>query len=182
MIIALVGLPGSGKGSVSSILEKKGFSKLRFGKITDIELKRRMLEINEDNEKKLREELRKTYGMSAYAQLLTPFIEEMLAIKKRDIVLDGMRSYEEYVLMKKRFGKDLKVVIISAPQTLRIRRLSKRIIRPLTEEEVKARDYDELNVLNERKTIKHSDYRIKNTGDLKSLSRKVDKMLIKINR
>ena len=186
MIIALVGLPGSGKGAVVKILEKKGFSKIRFGDITDIEIKKRGLEITEHNEKSLREELRKTYGMSAYAQLLLPLIDEKIASKTKGkgqkIVLDGLRSYEELILLKKQFGKDLKVVVIYAPQTLRIKRLSKRATRPLTEQEVKARDYNELTVLNVRKTMKHSEYRIKNIGDLRCLNRKVGKMLVKINQ
>lgn len=180
MIIALVGLPGSGKGTVAMLLEKRGFAKLRFGDITDIELKRRGLEINEHNEKSLREELRKNYGMSAYAQLLLPLIKEKIARKQHNIVLDGMRSYEEFVLLKNHFGKVLKVVMISAPQSLRIKRLGKRKIRPLTEQEVKSRDHNELNILNVRKTIKHADYRINNTGNLRSLSKKVEKTLAEI--
>ena len=48
-LVAIVGLPGSGKTEVAKILNKKGYSIVRFGDVTDVELKKQGLEINEEN-------------------------------------------------------------------------------------------------------------------------------------
>ena len=73
-VVAIVGMAGSGKSEVAKIFEEKGFSRIRFGDITDIEIKKRTLEINEANERHIRELLRKELGMAAYAILNQPII------------------------------------------------------------------------------------------------------------
>ncbi|MCR4393968.1 MAG: AAA family ATPase, partial [Dehalococcoidales bacterium] len=68
-VVAIVGMAGSGKSEVAKILESKGFIRVRFGDITDQEIKKRGLALNEDNERHIREILRKELGMAAYAIL-----------------------------------------------------------------------------------------------------------------
>ena len=71
-IFFIVGMTGSGKSEVSDELVKRGFGYLRFGQITIDKLKEKGLEINEVNEKAMREGLRKEYGMGAFATLNIP--------------------------------------------------------------------------------------------------------------
>ncbi len=97
-IIAITGRPGSGKTAVSRVLEKKGYSRVRFGDITDDEIKKRGLEFNEQNEEMVRDELRKTHGMEAYAKLSVPRIE-----KHEKVVIDGLYSYDEYDFLKGKY-------------------------------------------------------------------------------
>ena len=54
-IIAVTGLPGSGKSTVVDYLVQKGFHRVYFGQVTLDELKNRGLEVNEQNEKEVRE-------------------------------------------------------------------------------------------------------------------------------
>jgi len=58
-IVALVGMAGSGKSEVARYFEKNGYNRIRFGDITDIEVKKRGLPLNEANELIVREQLRK---------------------------------------------------------------------------------------------------------------------------
>ena len=46
-IIAVVGMAGSGKSEVARILEDNGFIRIRFGDITDEEVKRQGLPLTE---------------------------------------------------------------------------------------------------------------------------------------
>ena len=85
-IVALVGMAGSGKSEVARNFEKNGYVRIRFGDITDIEVKKRGLPLNEANERLIREQLRQEHGMAAYAKLNLPRIDETL--QKSNVVLD----------------------------------------------------------------------------------------------
>ena len=71
-VVAIVGMNGSGKSEVARVFEQKGFVRIRFGDLTDIEVGKRGLEINEENERLVRQQLRKEHGMAAYAKLNIP--------------------------------------------------------------------------------------------------------------
>ena len=77
-IVATVGMCGSGKSVAGERLEQLGFVKVYFGGLTIEEVKRRGLEVNEKNERAVREELRRTHGMGAFAVLSLPKIEALL--------------------------------------------------------------------------------------------------------
>ena len=68
-VVSIVGMTGAGKSEVAKIFEENGFIRIRFGDITDEEIRKRGLELNEENERYIRELLRKECGMSAYAIL-----------------------------------------------------------------------------------------------------------------
>ncbi|MCX8127103.1 MAG: AAA family ATPase, partial [Dehalococcoidia bacterium] len=77
-VIAIVGLAGSGKSEVAKVFEEAGFVRIRFGDVTDEELSKRGLALNEKNERLVRESLRKEHGMGAYAKLNLPRIDAAL--------------------------------------------------------------------------------------------------------
>ena len=83
-LIAIVGMCGSGKSIASEYFEKMGYKKIYLGGITMDKLKEENLEVNPENEKMMREKLRKDYGMGAYALLSIPKIEELIKILKRE--------------------------------------------------------------------------------------------------
>ena len=68
-VVSVVGMPGAGKSAVARVFKENGFTTVRFGDVTDEEIARRGLELNEENESCIRELLRKEHGMSAYARL-----------------------------------------------------------------------------------------------------------------
>ena len=58
-IIFVVGMAGAGKSIISDELVKRGFAYVRFGQVVIDEIKNRGLEVNEQNERAVREDLRK---------------------------------------------------------------------------------------------------------------------------
>ena len=90
-VISIVGMTGSGKSEVASFFEQRGFVRIRFGDITDQEVEKRGLVLNEENEKYVRELLRKEHGMSAYAELNLPRINS--ALESSNVVIDGLYSW-----------------------------------------------------------------------------------------
>lgn len=162
-LIALVGMPGAGKSVAGDFFRAKGIPILRFGDQTDISLKEFGLERNEKNEKYVREKLRKELGMAAYAVKMEPRIREAEK-KSRIIVLDGLRSWEEYVVLKEKFPQ-LQLLCIYAQPRLRYKRLSIRPIRPIPMKESRGRDVSELVGLNMGGPIAIADYLIQNDGN-----------------
>ena len=76
-IVAIVGMCGSGKSVASEYLENKlGYKKVYFGGVTMKKLEEANLEVNPENEKMMREKLRKELGMGAYAKVLLPEINQ----------------------------------------------------------------------------------------------------------
>ncbi len=174
MLIAVVGMPGSGKTEATAYLETQGFTRIRFGDITDEEVARRGLELNEANERNAREELRKEHGMAAYAKLNAPKIDK--ALKKGNVVLDGLYSWEEYLWLKKKYPNMIVVAIYASPAT-RYARLGRRKIRTLKHEECAARDAAQLESLHTGGPIAMADYTIINEGTLDKLGAELKRLL-----
>jgi len=149
------------------VFESHRYRRIRFGDITDREVARRGLPLSEQNEKMVREDLRRQYGMAAYAELNLPDIEQ--ARKSSNVVLDGLYSWEEYKCLAGKLGADLKLVAVWAPPELRYSRLGSRKVRPLTADEARARDHAEIENVNKGGPIAMADYTIKNDSTLESL-------------
>jgi len=173
-VISIVGMTGSGKSEVARVFEKKGFEKIRFGDITDEEIKKRGLELNEENERYVRQQLRKERGMAAYAELNLPKIDALL--KSSDVVVDGLYSWEEYKLLKNRYNDDFHVVAVGASPRTRYNRLKGRPIRPLTVEEAASRDVAELENTNKGGPIAMADFTIINESSLEDLRKEIEKI------
>lgn len=173
-IVALVGMPGTGKSVVSDFFEKKGFAKVYFGGVTIDELGKRGLEVNEANEKKVREELRKEHGMAAYAILNIPKIEA--ALLAGNVVADGLYSWSEYKVLKEKFGDALEVLAVVSSRAARHERLAARPVRPLTEEESTARDYAEIENLEKGGPIANADQYVVNDGTIEDLIVRLEEM------
>jgi dephospho-CoA kinase len=166
-MVALVGMPGGGKSEVSRAFEKNGYKNIRFGDITDEEVKKKGLPLNEENERSAREALRKQHGMAAYAILNLPRIND--ALKASSVVIDGLYSWEEFKFLKEKFEECLITIAVWAPPELRYRRLQGRKVRPLTIAQAKARDYAEIENVNKGGPIAMADYTIINSSDIEAL-------------
>ena len=172
-VVSIVGMPGAGKSEVARLFGENGFIKIRFGDITDEEVKKRSLELNEENERRVRELLRKEYGMSAYAILNLSKID--LARKKSDVVIDGLYSWEEYTFLKTYCGKDFYVVAVWASPRTRYARLTSRSNRRLTLEEAANRDRAEVENISKGGPIAMADFTIINESSLKELKKVIKK-------
>ena len=178
-VVSIVGMTGAGKSEVARVFEENNFSRIRFGDVTDEEIKKRGLELNEENERYIREFLRKGYGMAAYAKLNLPRIDEVS--KYSDIVIDGLYSWEEYTFLKDYYGEDFYVIAVWASPRTRYARLSTRLNRQLTLEEAASRDGAEIENINKGGPIAMADFTIINESSLKSL-RKEARGIISILR
>lgn len=174
-IIAVCGMSGTGKSEVVKYLESLGYFRIYFGQATIDEIMRRGLEVNEINEKMVREDLRKQHGMAAYAIVNLEKISQ--AVSKNNVVIDGLYSWSEYKVLKKKFGDDLVSLAVTAPFKLRCERLAKRPVRPLAEAEVKSRDAAEIENIEKGGPIAVADYTIINDGALEQLHQGIDTIL-----
>jgi len=174
-VVSVVGMAGSGKSAVARVFERNGFWRVRFGDITDKEIKERGLELNEKNESYVRQQLRVEHGMAAYAKLNLPRIDALL--KSSNVVVDGLYSWEEYTLLKSRYGDDFQVVAVCTSPRVRYDRLAKRRIRPLTAGEAAGRDIAEIENTNKGGPIAMADFTIINESSLEDLKRETMRVL-----
>ncbi len=177
-LVAIVGMAGSGKSEVTRVFEQHGFSKIRFGDLTDEEIKNRGLELNEINERLIRQQLRDTHGMAAYALLNMPKIEALL--ESSNVVIDGLYSWEEYTALKSRYGNTIHILAVWASPETRYERLSQRPHRSLTREEASNRDSSEIEKINKGGPIAMANFTILNDSDLKDLNIATEKVVTAI--
>jgi dephospho-CoA kinase len=171
-VVAIVGMAGAGKSEVARTFESKGFTSIRFGDLTDRELRRRGLARNEANERTVRETLRREYGMAAYAKLNLPAIDE--AAGRGAVVIDGLYSWEEYNCLREHYGETFKVVAVWSSPATRYDRLEKRSERPLTPEEAAGRDKAEIENINKGGPIAMADFTLRNDSTFESLRREAE--------
>ena len=177
-VVAIVGMAGSGKTEVARAFEKNGFARIRFGDVTDEEVKKRGLVLNEENERYVRELLRQEHGMSAYAQLNLPRIDS--ALKHSDVVIDGLYSWEEYTFLKDCYRANFYVVAVWASPRTRYARLSQRPERRLTPEETASRDRAELEKTNKGGPIAIADFSIINEASVSDLRKEVSRITARL--
>jgi dephospho-CoA kinase len=173
-VVSIVGMTGAGKSEVSQVFEKNGFTRIRFGDVTDEEMKKRGLKPSEESERLVREMLRQEHGADAYAKLNQPRIEQ--ALKSSDVVIDGLYSWEEYTYLKSCYGENLYLVAVwSSPRT-RYARLTSRSSRRLTLEEAISRDRAEIENIAKGGPIAMADFTIINESSLEDLRKEAQRI------
>jgi len=177
-VVSIVGMAGAGKSEVARIFEEDGFIKIRFGDVTDKEIRERGLELNEESERYIRELLRQEKGMAAYARLNLPRIDE--ASKYSNVVIDGLYSWEEYTFLKDYCGENLYLVAVWVSPGTRYARLTGRLDRPLTLEEAANRDRAEIENINKGGPIAMADFTIINESSLEDLRKKTKRIISKL--
>jgi dephospho-CoA kinase len=177
-VVSVVGMTGAGKTEVSRVFEQNGFTRIRFGDITDDEMKRRGLKPSETSERQVREKLRREHGSAAYAELNQPRIEH--ALKGSDVVIDGLYSWEEYTCLKSCYLDDFCLVAVwSSPKT-RYARLASRSSRRLTPEEAASRDKAEIENIAKGGPIAMADFTIINETSLEELRKEAGGIISKL--
>lgn len=180
IVVAIVGMAGAGKSEVARLFNEGGFIRVRFGDVTDEEARKQGLELNEENERRIRELLREKYGMAAYAILNLSRID--LALKQSPVVIDGLYSWEEYTFLASYYGEGFHAVAVWASPRTRYARLAARAERPLTLKEAASRDKAEVEKINKSGPIAMADFTIINESSLKNLEKEVKKTISALRR
>lgn len=175
-IYALVGMAGSGKSEAINYLQGKfSWPKIYMGAPTFERIEKEGLELNYENEKIIRERYRQELGMGAYALLALPKLKELLS--NNDIVLlESMYSWDEYKIIKNEYGDAFKVIAIYASPATRLARLAQRKNwRPIeAAEELRQRDWTEIEGTDKGGPIAIADYTVVNEGGVDELHGKID--------
>ncbi len=177
-VVSIVGMAGAGKSEVAKLFEENGFTRIRFGDVTDEEVRKRGLELNEENERYIRELLRQNQGMAAYAKLNLPAIDS--ALRRSDVVVDGLYSWEEYTFLKEYYGRDFYLVAVWASPETRYARLAGRENRGLTPGEAASRDKAEIENINKGGPIAMADSTIINEASLDDLKKETKKVISRL--
>lgn len=170
IIIGLVGLSGTGKSEASRILTALGqLPVVYFGDVVISEVKARGLELAPENERVVREDLRAKEGMAVMAKRKLPDIRAAIANEGK-VLIDGIYSYSELKLLREEFGERLRIVAIHAARDVRAARLAARPFRPLTRDEMDARDAAEVGALEKAQPIALADHHVVNDGTTADLT------------
>lgn len=177
VLIALVGLPGSGKTTASLFFSRNNIPVIRMGKITDDILTKNKQPLNEANESKVRADLRKRYGQAAYAKLIVSAAQKEMENSSM-IVIDGLRSMQERAFLKRKF-ENIIVIFIDSLQRLRYKRIAHRRSRPLNYGYFLKRNKEEMELgISNLKKI--ADYHINNDSDKENFLNNLNQILLKI--
>ena len=173
-ILAIVGLPGAGKTDAAAYYKQKGIEVVRFGKIVVDMAQKEFGNCVEGSEKVVRERLRQEHGPAALAIMNEKKLQDALK-KHMIVVVDGMRSWDEYLYLKKHM-KDVRIVVVAiqVDKELRYDRMKERKTR--TNNTGEERDINELINLNMGPTIAFADYLIKNNFSMEEFHDKLEEV------
>lgn len=173
-LIAVVGMAGSGKSIATDYLQNNGWTKIYFGGAVYDRMRKEGIEITPESQKEYRENIRKQYGMGAVAEILKFDIEN--AYKENNTVLDGLYSWDEYLILKEKFPS-LKLICIVCDKAIRYERIGKRQDRPFNHDEIIIRDVSEIENLAKGGPIGYADYYIFNNGNLEEYEKRLIEIL-----
>ncbi len=179
-IVAFVGMSGSGKSVAVDYLTEKGVPKVYFGGMILKGVKDMGWEINEENEKKFREHIRKTEGNDWVVRQVVEETKKLIEAGQKRIVLDGVYSWTEYNILKHEFPGMLTFVAVVVDKKLRYKRVGSRAVRPLNRNEIMERDKSEIENLEKGGPIAAADYYILNDGSIAEMHENLKKILEKI--
>ena len=178
--VAVVGMCGSGKSVLCSYFTNMGWDSVYFGGVAVSQLKKSGTPVNEVNERAIRERLRSELGMGAFAIILKDEILDKLS--RSNVVLDGLYSWSEYVILKELLGDDLVVLAVVTNSGIRKQRLESRTVRPLTAEMVDSRDVAEIENLEKGGPIAKADYYVMNNGAEEELKKQFDEFVMWLDK
>jgi adenylate kinase len=173
-IVAIVGLPGSGKTEAAKYYKKRGLPVISFSDVVNTKINRMKLPHTLEVHKKVRQDLRDKYGFEAMAYLNKQKIDKEL-LKNNTVIVEGMRSWEEYEYLRHHYPKvKLTILALHADKPIRFDRISNRKDR--NELKGEERDIDELLSTHMGPTIAFADYVIKNNWGIEELHQKLDEV------
>jgi dephospho-CoA kinase len=169
MLIAVCGLAGAGKTTTVDLLEQLGKgARVYVGAFVTAEVERRSLPATPENERQVREELRRADGMEALAKLAWPTVGAILDAGRIALV-DAIYCIEEFEFYRARCAHRLVRIAIETTRYERERRLAIRALRPLDADALSKRDTFELDNLGLARVMAEAEHSLTNDGSLDAL-------------
>ena len=119
-MIAVTGMPGSGKEELVKIAIEEGIKVVRMGDVVRAEVKDRGLELSDNIIGRIATEEREKYGYGVWAERTISFVKDDI------ILIDGIRGNAELDVFKRAFGEDIVVVGVHASPKIRYERIKER--------------------------------------------------------
>jgi dephospho-CoA kinase len=182
ILLAFVGMPGSGKDTCTDyMMHKYNVPVVHFGNMLYEEVYRRGLDIVKD-EKAVREDLRAKEGLAVLAKRVAAKAKEHIAEGKTRIVLNGLYSWSEYKYLLQEFGDQLVCIAVTAPRAVRYQRIVNRkdARRVYTVEQIIEREIAEIENLEKGGPIARADYTLANTKTAEDLFAQLNDILKEI--
>ncbi len=180
-VLALTGMPGSGKSTASETLAGLGLPVVSMGNAVRSEMRKQGIEINDSNLRDFAAKSREKYGPDYVIKLVSSELENAF-VSSDSVVLDGARNIAEIDFLKKA-NYNVYLAAIVADKSTRYDRMLKRHNKSDSDsvEGLVARDAKELG-FGVSELIALSDYYIVNNYDgveefknsLVSLCKKLD--------
>lgn len=182
VVIAVVGLTGSGKTEAVEHFVRAGFTRFAYSDAIYEEMQRLGYDISVHDEaihQRVREGLRKEFGMGVAADRIMPRVEAAVR-RGENVVIESLYSWSEYKKTKECLGGQFKVLAVYAPPRLRYQRLKTRLVRPISEDSARSRDYAEIENIEKAGPIAMADWTVKNIGSKEEFFGEVDALITDI--
>ncbi len=124
-VIAVCGMPASGKGEFAKIVAEKGIPVRSMGDMVRLEVKQRDLPETPNVFGEIAADLRAKYGDDILASRLAVEVDGLL--ENNDIVfIDGLRGIAEKKFFRKHWGSKFSTVAIETTKEIRFKRVLSR--------------------------------------------------------
>ena len=175
-VVAISGMPGSGKSIVSSVAREMGYHVYSMGDVVRNEAQRLGVAPTPVNLGRITLELRKEKGSAIVARML---VDRLMKDSDETVVVEGVRSMDEVYEFRKHF-KVIVLAVVSSPQTRYSRLKSRsRSDDPRDFADFEERDKRELG-LGISKVVDSGDGRILNESDEGTFRHQVRDMLVEM--
>jgi dephospho-CoA kinase len=168
-IVAICGMPGSGKGEISKFAIEHEIPVLSMGDMVRAESENRGLEETPGNIGLVAVSLRQQFGEQVLADRLVPFVETLSQTFVPIIMIEGIRGTAEATAFQNKWGENFTILAIKSDEEKRWQR-----IRLRGRGEDGSRDDFVIRNLREKKwgledLITQADYEITNNSSLNEL-------------
>ncbi|MBR9678128.1 MAG: AAA family ATPase [Nanoarchaeota archaeon] len=179
-VIGLVGPIGGGKGAVKDDLVKEyGYEQVTMGDLVREETLREGLELTRDNLIKVSESRRDKYGQTYFMKKV---IQKIRQENWKKAVIDGIRLPLGVKTFREEFGKNIKVVLVTAKPEVRFERMKTRGRPgfPKTLEDFRKHEEREWEKFDFKKTFGMTSLTINNDGTWDELREQIKQMMEKV--